>query len=381
MRIVFLVQGEGKGHLTQAISLGQILTEAGHEVVGALVGKSPDRTIPSFFEREIGAPVFLHDAPNIIYNKKGRGINLPKTIMTHLGSLPHYLKSLHGIHKTIESLTPDLIVNFYEIYGGLYNVLFRSGIPMVCIAHQYLLQNPTFTFPPKSSIDRKFINFNTQATSWLCKRKLSLSFRPMPVQDPKKHLVVPPLLRREVRLLEPHQGDYLLVYMTHHSLSKHIIDWHQKHPEVKLVCFWDNRHEGETVQYGRNLVFHQINAEKYLHLLAGCKALVTTAGFESVCEAMYLGKPVMMVPVPKHFEQQCNALDGVISGAGISAKSFDLSIVLDYLPRHQDQSARFRSWYMQGDNMFLNAIEDFGHGTVSHNRPMPENKSSKVYHR
>jgi len=87
--------------------------------------------------------------------------------------------------------------------------------------------------------------------------------------------------------------------------------------------------------------------------------LVTTAGFESVCEAMFLGKPVMMVPVPNHFEQECNAIDGVISGAGVTSKSFDLSVLLEYLPKHIEQTARFRSWYHRGNAMFLEEIESF----------------------
>ena len=41
MKILFIIQGEGRGHLTQALSLRQKLTDEGHQVVGVLVGKSP----------------------------------------------------------------------------------------------------------------------------------------------------------------------------------------------------------------------------------------------------------------------------------------------------------------------------------------------------
>lgn len=51
--------------------------------------------------------------------------------------------------------------------------------------------------------------------------------------------------------------------------------------------------------------------------MGGCKAYLTTAGFESVCEALYLGKPVLMVPV--HVEQECNAWDAQKVGAGVRA--------------------------------------------------------------
>ena len=53
--------------------------------------------------------------------------------------------------------------------------------------------------------------------------------------------------------------------------------------------------------------------------MASCSGLVCTAGFESVCEAMYLGNPVIMVPVAGQYEQACYALYGEYSGAGLAS--------------------------------------------------------------
>ena len=47
--ILFIVQGEGRGHLTQAITLEEILLRNGHEVVEVLVGKSSSRRLPGIF--------------------------------------------------------------------------------------------------------------------------------------------------------------------------------------------------------------------------------------------------------------------------------------------------------------------------------------------
>lgn len=57
MKFLFIVQGEGRGHLTQAITLEEILRRNGHEVVEVLVGKSSSRRLPGFFNRNIHAPV------------------------------------------------------------------------------------------------------------------------------------------------------------------------------------------------------------------------------------------------------------------------------------------------------------------------------------
>ena len=53
MKFLFIVQGEGRGHLTQAITLEEMLLRNGHEVVEVLVGKSSSRTLPGFFNRSI----------------------------------------------------------------------------------------------------------------------------------------------------------------------------------------------------------------------------------------------------------------------------------------------------------------------------------------
>ncbi len=358
MKIVFLVQGEGRGHMTQAIALAQILRQAHCEIKAVCVGKSLHRIIPAFFKEQIQAPVIEFIAPEMIYQSQGEGVSMGQTIYTVLKNAPRYIASLRKLHEQITDIGPDLIISFYEPYGGLYNLIFRPKIPMVCIAHQYLLLHPKFVFPENSKIaDRILINLNSKITSWRAQKRLALSFREMKNVPDRKITVVPPLLRKEVLSLQPSQGTFILIYITHHSLSRAIITWHQSHPDVTLHCFWDNPHVSDEFVFDDTLIFHRIHSKKYLDKLASCQALVTTAGFESVCEAMYLGKPVMMVPVPNHFEQACNAIDGVIAGVGVTAPTFDLSVLLEYLPKHQDQSAKFRVWYQGGEALFLREID------------------------
>lgn len=48
MKVLFIIQGEGRGHLTQAMTMERLLMSHGHEVVGMLVGKSESRKLPAF---------------------------------------------------------------------------------------------------------------------------------------------------------------------------------------------------------------------------------------------------------------------------------------------------------------------------------------------
>jgi len=87
--------------------------------------------------------------------------------------------------------------------------------------------------------------------------------------------------------------------------------------------------------------------------MAGCMAYATTSGFESLCEALYFQKPVMMIPV--HVEQEFNVFDASLSGVGIPAKKFNLSNLIDFIPNY-NPDPNFRDWVHQAEERFVKEI-------------------------
>jgi uncharacterized protein (TIGR00661 family) len=330
-RFLFIVQGEGRGHLTQAITLSCLLREAGHEVAAVLVGRSEWREIPPFFYEKVGAPVISFESPNFVSDPQSKSVLLLPTITTNLRRYRVFLESLKTVHRMVVQHRPDVIVNFYDLLGGLYNLLYKPNVPCVCVGHQYLLQHPSFEFPKQSWLQQCMLGLNTRVTSLGADKKLALSFGPMPDVPHLRLVVTPPLLRQEVVGIpateEPSstaaEKPYFLAYINQNGFSEEVIQWHNRHPEVRIHVFWDRKDATEEVKHHENLIFHRINDRKFLERMRGCQGYVSTAGFESVCEAMYLGKPVMMIPVHRHFEQACNALDASKAGAGIAARAFE----------------------------------------------------------
>ena len=90
--------------------------------------------------------------------------------------------------------------------------------------------------------------------------------------------------------------------------------------------------------------------------MSRCSGFVSTAGFESICEAMFMGKPVMMVPTANHYEQLCNSIDAVKAGAGIRSDKFDMSLLVDYLPKHVSRQDEFRKWANEAEAKFLKLL-------------------------
>ena len=332
MKFLFIVQGEGRGHLTQAITLEDMLQRNGHEVVEVLVGKSSSRTLPGFFNRSIHAPVKRFISPNFLPTTDNKRVNLKKSLAYNLLKLPEYFRSMYYINQRIKETGAEVVINFYELLTGLTYAFFRPSVPYICIGHQYLFLHRDFQFPNKSPVQLWMLRFFTRMTALRSSKKLALSFREMERDDEHQIVVVPPLIRREITAIQPEEGNYIHGYMVNSGFADTVESFHTMHPEVPLRFFWDKTETEEVVRVDETLSYHQIDDVKFLNGMANCRAYASTAGFESICEAMYLGKPVLMVPA--HIEQDCNAYDAMIAGAGIIGDSFELESLLRFAGKY-----------------------------------------------
>lgn len=323
MKFVFIVQGEGRGHMTQAIAFAKMLERSGHQLSGVILGKSNRRSIPEFFSREIKAPVHWIPSPNFETDKGEKGILIGKTIVSSLRKLPIYVRSLTLIHRIIQTEKPDVILNFYDLLGGFYSLFFRPKSAYWVIGHQYLSSHPEFIYAPSKAFQKQLFQIITWMTSWGAEERLALSFRPMKTISYLKIRVVPPLLRPEVKELVPIEGGFFLAYIVNCGYAAEVISFAKANPDLKIKVYWDKKEAAETEKPLSNLSFHRVHDKNFLRDMAACKGLICTAGFESICEAMYLGKPVMVIPVAGQYEQACNALDVVAAGAGNNSDCFD----------------------------------------------------------
>ncbi|OJV86630.1 MAG: hypothetical protein BGO34_03875 [Bacteroidia bacterium 44-10] len=357
MRFLFTVQGEGRGHYTQALSLAAVLRKHGHEVVAVLIGKSDSRQIPAFFIDKIGAPLFEFDSPNFTSFYKQKRPNILISMANNFLRPFVFKDSLQFIKHKIEELKPDKVINFYEMITGMAYGIYRfdkkMGIEMITLAHQYVLLNPHYKTTAEQDVKFYFLRMLSRINSTRASKILALSFRDMPGSKKKKIVTVPPLLRYEVLEVEPVRGDYVHGYMLNAGYFDEVLEWHKKNPDIPLRFFWDKKGAEEVTHVDDNFTLHKLSDEGFLRSMAGCMAYATTSGFESLCEALYYRKPTLMVPV--HVEQEFNAYDASLSGVGISAKKFKLNKLIEFIPQYIPDE-HFREWVHQAEAMFIKEI-------------------------
>jgi uncharacterized protein (TIGR00661 family) len=214
---------------------------------------------------------------------------------------------------------------------------------LICIAHQYIYFHHDFEFPEGRSLDKMAIKFYTRLTTAKNAKNLALSFYQIHTQN-KDVIIVPPLLRQEVFDLKTTTENFYLVYLVNNGYFEDIIEWHFLNPGIELHCFIDQAEKlKQNYSYDKKKLFiHELNDKLFLEMMSNAKGLASTAGFESVCEAMYLGKPVMMVPVEGHYEQFCNSRDAQKAGAGIFSDKFDITKLSNFT--FKQDNIWFKNW-------------------------------------
>ena len=350
MKYLFVIQGEGRGHFTQALSLKSVLESNGHEVVGVMVGGSAKRRVPDFFAKKIETEIIQFQSPNFLPTPKGKSSFLLASILYNLILLPVYISSMFTIRGYIKEKQPDVVINFYELLCGFTYGVFNPETPMINVAHQYYFLTPAFRYTGKNTAQFRLLNFYSNLTALNSLKILALSFREEGQLRYGKISIVPPLLRKEVLHKKTANRNYIHGYLLNSGYSDELKSWSEKNPAQSLHFFWDKKDVDISTPLTPSLTMHAINDSKFLHFMAESQAYATTGGFESVCEAMYMQKPVLMVPT--HIEQECNVIDAMRSQAGVTDNGFNLDLLLDYIPKY-NKTLEFKFWTHTAESFFL----------------------------
>lgn len=332
--------------------------------MAVLAGSNQTRNLPAFFERAFQVPVRQIASPGFSL-KKSRAISIRASILHILGHLPDYRRSLATLGRAIQEVGPDLIINFLEPLMGVYNLLHRHEIPVLAVGHQFMIEHPQFVQARQYPMQRFGMKMYLKLTAARSAR-LALSFYSARDIPEEGIFVSPPILRRQLFDLRPHsEGGHLQVYLLNHGYAPEILCWHEQYPDVPIHCFYDKPGAPAEEVRDATLTFHRIDGEKFLRMMAASRGVACTAGFESVSEAAYLGKPVLMVPVENHYEQYLNSCDAEYGRIGLRDRSFQLSRLL--APADSRATTEFRNWVGNAEATVLKVVE-----TVAARAAIPE---------
>ena len=276
LKILYAIQGTGNGHVARAREIIPILQEYG-KVDLVLSGDQSSIDLP--------IPVKFHSKGlTFKYNKSG-GLSFLKTLFKN--NFLHILKEI--IEFPIKDY--DVVVNDFEFITAWSAKL--RGVKTFGLGHQLAFLSSKSPRPKHKDL----------VGEWLLKNYAPVD-KPIAFHfDSFDDYIFSPVIRKEIRSLNASKEGYYTVYLPafgDDQLKKYL----SRIPEIRWEVFSKNCTKAYSY---KNIYFKPTNNQGFLESFAKCEGILTSAGFETPAEALYLGKKLFCIPIKNQYEQYCNA--------------------------------------------------------------------------
>lgn len=311
MRIAYGVMGYGRGHAMRTMSVLPALARE-HEITVFAGADAYDVLAPHFPTVRI---------PTIGYQYNGNGSHsLTRTLRRNASPMADLLFGGSGMSQVMAELKArDIQMVISDSEAWTHRAAQRLQIPRMSFDHVGIIAYCKPHFPPDLWALGMRDAWGYRSLMGVPERILISSFYPAEPAYPQVQ-IVGPMLRDIVRETQPSDGDYLLAYFNkgEHQYLPHV-DRALRLLDCKVVVY-GTPHRGEDA----NLIFRAPSVDGFVRDLAGCRAVLSTAGNQLIGEAIHFGKPILAVP-ENAFEQRLNGHMIERMGVGMRADLMSLT--------------------------------------------------------
>ncbi len=330
MRILFGVQGTGNGHISRSRTLARALKSRGVAVDYLFSGRAAD----GYFE--MGEFGDYRTFPGI-------------TFASHQGRISGWrtLKGLSPLRfwqdlRALDCREYDLVISDFEPLSA--HAARRWGKPSLTISHQ-----ASFDWPiPRWGESR----FNHQLMRHFAPVSRSLGLHWFHFGQPLLPPIVDPLEpvpdNQQILVYLPFEQTETIAALLSRFSPQSFICFH---PEVRKRSEW------------RNIRFEPQAREGFKLALAGCRGVISNAGFELASEALSLGKKLLVKPLGGQFEQLTNGRTLELMGLAQLMDSLDANAVRSWLEapspgrvRYPDVAGELADWLLAGAGEEVGAL-------------------------
>lgn len=338
-RIVYGVAGEGSGHSSRAREMASHLRDQGHDLW--LV--SYDRGY-----RNLKDDFRVFETEGLSIASEDNKVSVIKTFTDNLKRFPEGHRRFQELRDDVfKQFHPDYVITDFEPMTAY--LAQHYDIPLITIDNQHRMRYVEYECPSGWELESQVTRNIIRAMVPRPTVSLVTTFFFGDVHNDRTFLF-PPILRSEVLSLRSEPGDQILVYVT--SGFESLLQ--------QLACF--DREQFCVYGYDRSdqdgaLKFKPFSKDGFLRDLATAKAVIATAGFTLISEALCLKKPYLALPMQGQFEQQLNGFQLSQLGYGKSVDEVDPESIGDFLYRIPDFETKL-SEYSAGDNSSIKSKLD-----------------------
>jgi uncharacterized protein (TIGR00661 family) len=315
-RIFWGVMGEGLGHVTRTLAVIEHLPEC--EVHIFTSGKALAYLTSTAYPH-------LHAIEGLMFRYRNGRVAQFASLR---GAVSFFLRSrtrnVRQILAAADHLQPELFVTDFE--PSLPVAAQRWGGPLVSVDNQHRFSHCAVRdLPLGLRCYAKFVGQYIRCAMGQPRVAVISTFSPEYLRPAAANaVVVDSVIRPAVEALQPSNEGFVLAY-ARDSIR-----------EPLLACL--HRLDRRCVVYGappdecRGRLEARPLSPDFVHDLARCACVVSTAGHQLISEACYLGKPMLAIPEPGQYEQYINAfyLENVGGGRRCHLKTLSPRLVQDF---------------------------------------------------
>ncbi len=347
MRILYGVTGEGLGHAMRSrIAIAELLRR-GHHVKVAASGRAATLLSQSFM-----VVVPIH---GLFIEYRNGTMARGKTVLANLkGARTLFRQNRAAYEAEFREFDPDLCISDFDSFAHLFAK--RHGKPVIALDHQHILDRCEHEkvlrqrLSPGFASTRAFVRAKMPGCDWYVVP--TFYFPEVKRRDRGKTTLIPPILRDEILRAKPTAGEEVLVYQTSRN-----------HDRLVAALATLNAHHfvvygmGERPAQG-HVRFARFDEKAFVADLAAAKAVIAGGGFTTLSEALFLGKPVLSIPVKGQHEQELNAAYLETLGYGARAEDASPGGIGDFLEASDLYRAALRNAPRQNGNEAISTLCD-----------------------
>ncbi len=324
-KIIYGVSGEGSGHSSRARLITEYLIGKGHEV--KIV--SYDRGY-----RNLSGDFDVLEIVGLTIVSEDNEVSKLKTIAANLTKLPEGTRAFNSLRGLFKQFSPECVISDFEPTTAYLANHYK--LPLISLDNQHRMRYMDYVCPDE--LKQEAFVTETVIRAMVPKPWVSLitTFHFGPLKNSHSFLF-PPILRKNILALGTTEQDHILVYVT--SGFDSLIDCLSSFDREQFIVY-GSEHTGQR----NNILFKEFSADGFPRDLAACKAVIATAGFTLISEALYLNKPYLAFPMQGQFEQQLNAHMLEKKGYGVRGGKVDektIAAFLYQLPKYKTTLSQY----------------------------------------
>lgn len=341
MKILYGVVGEGMGHATRSrVILNHLVKN--HEVEIVVSGRAHNYLSKYFFN--------VHEIEGLHMVYEDNEVDRSRTAWELITGLPSMIKkNFEEFMEMSQRFSADVVVSDFESFAYTFGK--HHGLPVISIDNMQIINRCELEveIPEEYADDYLIAKGIVKGKLPGCHHYMITTFFFPPIIKEKTSLF-PPILRDRIIEAEPTEGEHILVYQTT-TTNERLLEVLGR-LEMPFRVYGMGREE----RIG-NIQLRDFSEDGFIADLASCRGVLATGGFSLMGEAVYLGKPLLAVPLRKQFEQLLNALYLEKLGYGEYHDSITPERVSAFVERLDGYAENLKGHEQQGNEKILGALD------------------------